>query len=96
MNPRRTRVLAAASLMFAVTAATARPLEPLWLITAGEWRRIDAQQRLEQVRDYMRSFCARPDMAPLPVLHCIERDSRALSSSDAMFDVASTCVLNAS
>lgn len=75
------------------TALPAQAADPLWLMSAREWRASTPAARQGLVRDYMRTFCARPTMAPGEVILCIERSSRPLAAGDAMFDVASACVL---
>lgn len=85
-----------AGALLAVAAAPALARDPLWLMSAREWRGSSAPERRELVQDYMRSFCARPTMEPGDVIRCIERGSRRLAPDGAMFDVASACVLAAS
>jgi hypothetical protein len=86
----------AAGVLMGVAAAPALAGDPLWLMSAREWQASSAPERRELVRDYMRSFCARPTMELGGVIRCIERGSRRLAAGDAMFDVASACVLAAS
>jgi len=88
----------AALLALLAVASTTMPAvaaDQLWLMSAKDWRQRSAAERLELVRAYMLSFCARPTMSAQQVLACVNHRSRSLPGTTAMFDVASECVLAA-
>jgi len=92
MRPAR-RAACLALLASAATGLPAASADPLWLMSARDWRQKTAAERLELVRAYMLSFCTRPTMSAQQVLFCVNQRSRLLPDTTPMFDVASECVL---